>query len=134
MTRKPDQKQMPDADLDALFAQARNTGPVPSAALLGRIAADAQAAQETQARRQTSSPARNSSPWWRRVVAELGGVPAMGGLLASVVAGVYLGFANPDLASGLAQFGGVPEAEFTTLEEDLLSDPLLGDLVWLTEG
>ncbi|PTX56880.1 hypothetical protein C8N43_1545 [Litoreibacter ponti] len=118
-----------EAELDALFDAARDDAPVPSAQLLARIAADAAAEQQAfLAPREVAPP----QPWWRQAFSEIGGLPALSGLAVSACAGVYLGFANPELGTMLWQ--GTDEADVALAEEAMLSDPLLGDFVALTEG
>lgn len=99
-----------DKDMDALddlFAQARADQPAPSDALLARIAADAVTWQPDPA------PAPR-----RSLLAEffetLGGWPALGGLATATVAGVYLGFVQPEL---LSTTGAAPAATETTGED-----------------
>ena len=101
-----------DKDLDALddlFAKARADQPAPSDALLTRIAADAADWQ----------PDPRPEPR-RGLMAELldalGGWPALGGLATATMAGLYLGFAQPDLLgrSGVAittDAGALEEAD-----------------------
>ena len=82
MTDKLNMTPEMDAELDAFFAQAREEAPVPSASLLARLAEDA---QETQAGFGHNADAGRASgiSWWRQIFDDIGGVPAMGGLVAS---------------------------------------------------
>ncbi len=73
-----------DNSLDLLFAAARANPPVLSGdriALLEQQALDAQPFE----------------PVWRRAVAVIGGLPGLGGLVASVVLGLWIGVASPDV-------------------------------------
>ena len=91
--------------LDDLFAQARAEQPVPSDAVLSRIAADAAAWQPEPAPRHG---------FLAELLEGIGGWPALGGLVTATMAGLYLGFAQPELVSptGLAQLSetGVEDA------------------------
>lgn len=90
-----------DPFLEDLLAEARGLRPVPSPELMARILADAEAA------RPAPTPAA-APPVPRRpgrlaaLAAALGGWPALGGLVASVILGVGLGVAQPAGLSGLA--------------------------------
>ena len=77
------------------FDAARREPPAPSEALLARVMADAAREQAAQAAARARS-VRGSPAGWRGVVAALGGWPAMGSLAAAGIAGVWLGFAQPD--------------------------------------
>lgn len=88
-----------DRMLDDLFAQARAQTPQPGDALMARVLADA-AAQSAPGVRQATQPG-----FWARLSDTLGGWPALGGLAAATVAGVWVGIAPPasveDLAASL---------------------------------
>ena len=82
--------------LDDLFAQARSVAPEPSDALLARVLADAV----------PPAPARQQEPsLWSRLLDAVGGWPAVSGLAAATVAGIWIGIAPPtsvqDLTSSL---------------------------------
>ena len=79
-----------DDRLDDLFTQARATTPVPSNDLMARVLADADAMQPQK-------PAGASAPMglWARMLDAVGGWPAMGGLAAATVAGIWVGVAPP---------------------------------------
>lgn len=128
MSDKNPTPELGAAELNALFEEAREAAPVPSADLLARIAADAAAEQAAFA---APAPA-SRRPWWRVIFSEIGGLPAMGGLAASACAGVYLGFANPDLGGVL--WDPTLETDLSAAGDALLSDPLLGDFIALTEA
>lgn len=71
-----------DNMLDDLFAEARRISPPVGGDLMARVLADAAAAQ---------APAR----LWTRLFEMLGGWPALGGLAAATVAGVWIGVSPP---------------------------------------
>ncbi|RBI74491.1 hypothetical protein DQW77_07345 [Roseovarius sp. TE539] len=79
-------------DLDVFFEAARERTPDPSAALLARIAADADA---TQAGFRVRAHARRSSGRLRQFLDALGGWPAAAGLAAATLAGMWIGFDPP---------------------------------------
>jgi hypothetical protein len=81
--------------LDDLFAQARQLEAVPSDALIARVLADA--AQPH------GKPASVAQPGlWSRVFDMLGGWPAVSGLAAATVAGLWIGMAPPASVEALA--------------------------------
>ncbi|MFC7703080.1 dihydroorotate dehydrogenase [Plastorhodobacter daqingensis] len=91
-----------DRDIEEFFAAARAVTRAPGPDLLGRILADAEAAQPRAPR-----PAGRSQ-WgpiarFRRVCESLGGWQAAGGLLAAALAGLWIGVSPP------AAFVGVTE-------------------------
>lgn len=71
-----------DDDLEELFAAARRHAPRPDAALLGRIAADAERAAPVHG--------------WRGLWSAVGGWPAAAGFAAAALAGVWIGAAPPE--------------------------------------
>ena len=118
-----------DLELDELFAQAREEAPTPSAEFLARVASDA--AQTQAGFRQAVAPepvARVS--WWRQLLDDIGGLPAVGGLAACACTGVYLGFVSPDFTASWA----VASAEDSFEGDDLMSHAMLGDTYWIEEG
>lgn len=81
-------------DLDDLFAAARRREADPSADLLARILADAEMARVPPV---PASPPRRS---WRRILGVmLGGVGATAGMASAALAGVWIGFAQPEALS-----------------------------------
>ncbi len=86
-----------DEILEDLFAQAREQDPHPSDALLARVLADA---DDVQAGMQ---PALIATPngLWGRILDALGGWPAVSGLAAATVAGVWIGVAPPSSVQDL---------------------------------
>ena len=79
-----------DDTLNDLFAQARGTTSAPSDDLVARVLADAAAMQPTQA---TSASPRIGL--WARLLDVIGGWPAVSGLAAATVAGIWVGVAPP---------------------------------------
>jgi predicted lipid-binding transport protein (Tim44 family) len=85
---------MTDDDLEGLFSAARGAQAQPSPDLLARVLADAQSVQTTPA----PAPARAKAPrggLWSALVAVFGGSGALAGMATAMVAGLYLGFAQP---------------------------------------
>ena len=85
------------AGLELFFKAARAQSPVPGDDLMARVLADAAALQPQGAA---------SAGLWSRLVSraqglrqEMGGWPAMTGLAAATVAGIWVGSVAPDLAS-----------------------------------
>ncbi|MCW8843454.1 MAG: dihydroorotate dehydrogenase [Rhodobacteraceae bacterium] len=120
-------KYMQDHDLDALFAAAaRDTAQDPSADLLARVLADAEAVQPKAMPIEASAPRRGM---FDGILAVIGGWPSLGGLAAATVAGVWIGFsATPTvLPDGLASLVGQSDTEYLAyldtsyayLEEDV---------------
>jgi hypothetical protein len=100
MTRT-DEPMRNDAGLEAFFEAARKAAPEPSAALLARVLADAEA--ELAARARPAMPAVPRRPGhWLNFVRGLGGWPALAGMATAAVAGVWLGFATPDSLNTLS--------------------------------
>lgn len=89
-----------EGGLEDFFAAARAQRPEPDADLLARIAAEAEAAAAARAR---PAPARPSGQSGRPGgglggwLAAIGGWPAAAGLATATVAGLWIGYAQPDL-------------------------------------
>lgn len=96
-----------DAELEALFAEARADAPLPSADLLSRVLAGADAAlAEQQAARNVAVapvPAPVTARPWARLMQALGGWPVATGLVTAAVAGLGFGLFLPDNVSQVAQ-------------------------------
>lgn len=76
--------------LDDMFAQARQVEPAPSDALMARIVADAATVQTVP------QPVAQPKPSiWTQISDAIGGWPALSGLAAATVAGVWIGVAPP---------------------------------------
>ena len=112
-----------EMDLEALFAEACDLEPSPSADLMARLAADAL--------REMPRPATNATRpapgrvRWRDWIAALGGWPAVGGLATATAVGVWIGATAPvglaDLVPGIWGEGvsiafGVDEDPLSLLE------------------
>jgi hypothetical protein len=77
-----------DPRMEAALDAARKAGPEPSAALMARVLAEAEAAQAGFAM-QADRPARRG--YLRQLLDALGGWPAVAGGAMALVAGVWLG-------------------------------------------
>ncbi|WP_246175755.1 hypothetical protein [Roseovarius bejariae] len=111
--------------LEAAFEAARAARPEPSAELMARVLADAEAAQAGFA----PAPApRPRSGYLRQFFETLGGWPAMAGLTAAGVAGIWLGV-SPDvgLSDALASYLGAGDTASYTV--DVMPGAELG-LAW----
>lgn len=114
---------MTQQDLDDLFAEARRTQAAAPPALIAQVLADAYAAQPVQA----ATAPRVQRHLWAKLAAVFGGSVALGGLATAMLAGLWIGFAQP--------------APVTALSDALWqSEPLdLVELIpsldgWITEG
>ena len=114
------------ADLDAILAAARTAGADASEDFLARVLADAYAMQPQPAA-VVAVPA--ASGWRARLVASLsalGGMGAAAGLATATLAGVWIGFARPDLVGGLGLAWTGAQVESIELLPTVDA--------WLTEG
>ncbi|MEP3298149.1 hypothetical protein [Tateyamaria sp.] len=118
-----------DLELEDFFAAAREDASVPSANLLARISQDAAQVQDGFASTAVATPKPRVS-WWRQILDDIGGMPAISGLAACACAGVYLGFVNPDISTGWT----TASAEDAIEADGLMSHSLLGDVYWIEEG
>lgn len=113
-------------DLDDLFVQARDQGPKPSDGLMARVLADA---AQAQAQRHDTGPkvsgSRTGSGLGAWVTDLLGGAGAMAGVLSAGVAGLVLGYVQPDGLSGL----GALLTPATTVSQSLEMMPGLDTLL-----
>lgn len=80
-----------EQDLDDLLAMAGNHAPSPSPALLARILTDAEGEQD---RRQPHAVPRRR--WTRFLPLVLGSVGATAGMATAALAGVWIGYAQPE--------------------------------------
>jgi hypothetical protein len=96
---------MKDDDLDILFAAARAERPEPSEALMARVLADALANQPAPVRAAPAPVIAPAAPQ-RGPLAALadlfGGFGALAGMGAAAVAGVFIGFVQPDGLTALS--------------------------------
>lgn len=111
-----------DKALDALFDAARPAEP--SAGLTGRILRDAERLQPSMAR-----PTIPQRGLFGTLANALGGWPTLGGLATATLAGLYIGFAQPELLSGQAT-----DFVLDLTEEDALMGLLPGDALFFEEG
>lgn len=102
-----------DAELDDLFQTARRQTQALPDGLAQRILADAHAQQST--------PAQGI---WPRMRDALGGWPGLGGLVAAGMAGVWLGFAPPDVMPDPIQLVGLSDTGLDLFEVDGWADVL----------
>ena len=86
-------------DLDDLFAQARASGPVPSADLMARVLADAMAEQPRPVALRAVLPARRAGVL-TRLAGVFGGVGALAGIGSAAAAGLLIGYVQPAGLSG----------------------------------
>jgi hypothetical protein len=86
----------PEGGLDAFFDAARAHPPAPSDAFLERVMADAVAVDA--ARGQSVAPA-NPRRGLRDLLSSIGGWPALAGLATATMAGLWIGYAAPDIGS-----------------------------------
>lgn len=117
-----------DDALEHLFAAARHPEPVPSQVLMHRILTDAVA---VQAQHGAQAPARRAARprrlgWVDRVAAVFGGGGALAGMSLAMVAGVFIGIAQPNAVAALTS-GLLADAALDSV--DLLpgDDPLWGE-------
>lgn len=87
--------------LDDFFEAGRADAPMPDAALMARVLADADA--QTAARAASAQPRES---WLRAVLRGLGGWPTVAGLATATAAGVWIGVALPDVTSTFVGGGG----------------------------
>ncbi len=87
--------------LDDLFAEARRTTPPPSEALMARVLADA---MEMQPKAVVAlAPVMLRGPGvWARLAALFGGAGALAGMGTAAMAGLFIGFVQPE---GLSVLG-----------------------------
>lgn len=92
-----------DPALDALFAQARATAPADMPdTLSARLIAQAEAMVPATAPALNAAPARRG--WLAGLgdlLSDLGGAPGVAGLSVAGVAGVWIGFVQPEAAAGV---------------------------------
>ena len=105
-------------EIEALFAEVRALRPEPPDDLMARILAEAEA---LAVGRESPLPATPARLGWRDWLGALGGWPVVGGLVASTVAGLWIGAAQPPSLSDL-----VPEiwGEQVSVGFGIHEDPL----------
>lgn len=82
-------------NLDALFSQARETSPTPSAALMERVLADALDQQPVPRPIVAHPTAPVRSGWLDGLLSLFGGAGVLAGMGSAAVAGLMLGFLQP---------------------------------------
>ncbi|MEJ8561167.1 hypothetical protein QTO30_07975 [Yoonia sp. GPGPB17] len=105
-----------DDMLDDLFAQARRATPVPGDDLMTRVLADADAAQPV------SSAQALKVGLWARLLDGIGGWPAVGGLAAATVAGIWVGVAPPSSVEDMTADLIGDQVSVSLFQTDLLLD------------
>lgn len=99
-----DEDNWQEAALVPFFDAARKQAPTPSTDLMARVLEDAEAAQVRYAAATRSAAPR--AGLWARIRQGLGGWPAMTGLAAAGLAGVWIGLALPEVLPGLEPTAG----------------------------
>ncbi len=127
-----DGKRLNDEELEKLLAEAGREAPLPSGQLLERIMADAEAvAARAEAPAPPSvPPAARHGGRAGRLLAALGGWPALAGLATAAVAGVWLGLAPPPGLEAISRGAQLPLGGGDYGVEEFM--PSLDDM--LTEG
>lgn len=98
-----DRRPLTDTDLDALFAQARSADPAPVPdALFARLAAQAEAMVPAAVLVPLAPVPRGWFAALRDLLSDLGGAPGLAGLSVAGVAGVWIGFVQPDAMAGVS--------------------------------
>ena len=110
---------MPEPDLEALFAQARAQPP--------QVDPDAQALQP-RAPAPTARPRARRPGFWTRLAAVLGGATAVAGLGTAAMAGLLIGYVQPEPMVALADSMGFGISESLDLRhgfDALLAEDML---------
>lgn len=119
-----DQKDNRDLELDAFFASAKRSVPIPSETLKDKILQDAQ--QETQ-QWEPHAPVKSQKALWRILFEDIGGFPSLAGYGTAAILGLLIGFSAPDWSDLAEQI-----ARSTTVIEIDFEDPFAGlDLSYL---
>ena len=111
-------------DLDDLFAlaKAQTVAVVPSDALIARVLADGAREQPRTPRSPPAAPVR----FWMRVSAWFGGGGMLAGMGTAMVAGLYLGFAQPvallQLTDAFVGMGSLDSVDLMPGVDALLSE------------
>lgn len=102
MSDKPDRKPDQDDLLEQAFAAARAEAPRPDAALMARVLDDAARVQAERAPAERGGGA-GAGRRLGDLLRAIGGWPALAGLAAAGLAGVWIGIDPPSLLSGAVQ-------------------------------
>lgn len=116
-----------DADLDALFDQARAQPPQPDAAFMARVLGDAYAQQPAPVA-VVPVRARVRPGLWARLAAALGGALAVAGIGSAAMAGLVIGYAQPEPVvtfAGSIGFGVSESLDLLPGFDALLSEELV---------
>ncbi|WP_421703995.1 dihydroorotate dehydrogenase [Aliiroseovarius sp.] len=106
-----------DKMLESFFEAGRADAPVPSQDLMARILADAQANMPAPAPlARPATPARRG--FLVGLLAAVGGWPSVATMATATVAGIWLGFAQPDTLSNLSGGTLLPGSTATAYEVD----------------
>lgn len=117
-----------DDFLEAFFDDAKESAPVVPDGLMARMIADAQA--ETDRRAQIAAASAPKSVW-SQIMGAVGGWPALAGLSAATLTGVWIGLNPPAAVSDtMAQVLGQDGA----VVSDYLFDPVTGFELAMLEG
>ncbi|WP_371169086.1 hypothetical protein [Aliiroseovarius sp. 2305UL8-7] len=121
---KADNNVSHDQELDALFDAMKAQQPEPSEALVSAILRDAEAEQTgAQQHGHEKPPSKPHVGIWTKLVASIGGWPAVAGMATATVAGIWIGFAAPTeletLSGGLILSGDYVVAQETYALDDL---------------
>ncbi|MFN3846624.1 MAG: dihydroorotate dehydrogenase [Paracoccaceae bacterium] len=111
-----------DAELDDLFRKAQATPAAADDAFMARVLADALAAQPAAPGFARSEPRRGL---WARLAAALGGAVAVAGISTAAMAGLVIGYVQPEPMVNLAGSIGLTSVESLNLESDF--DTLLSE-------
>ncbi|WP_116599190.1 hypothetical protein [Primorskyibacter marinus] len=126
-------KQQDSDGLDAFFDAARNTAPAPDAAFMARILDDALSVQAEAVA--PPSPVTKREGLFSQILRGIGGWPALTGLAAATVAGVWIGVNPPAAVSDqLASLIGTSSATTDATDSDWLLDPLTEYDIAMTGG
>lgn len=125
-------KQQDSDGLEAFFDAARKTAPAPDTAFMARILEDALSVQAEAAA--ITPPAAKRGGIISQILRGIGGWPALTGLAAATVAGVWIGVNPPAAVSDqLASLIGTSSAT-TDADSDWLLDPLTEYDIAMTGG
>ncbi|MFN3723807.1 MAG: hypothetical protein ACK4VZ_12245 [Paracoccaceae bacterium] len=124
---KTQSNMTPEAELEALFARAQAHPPEADAAYVARVMADAQALQPGA--RQPRAVRRAARPGvWARFAAALGGVTAVAGLGTAAMAGLLIGYVQPEpmvTLAGSIGFGVSESLDLLPGFDDLLTEEMV---------
>ncbi|WP_300516596.1 dihydroorotate dehydrogenase [Aliiroseovarius sp.] len=120
-----------DKMLESFFEAGRADAPVPSQDLMARILADAQANMPAPA--PIATPARRGL--LAGLLAAVGGWPSVATMATAAVAGVWLGFVQPDALNSLSGGTLLPGSTATAYEvDDLIPSYGSFDVLLTEEG